>query len=211
MTEIITTHDIAFDHSDLDDHDGPTESLTATTTSAPDAKIEFHVQMRDWTLHDMEMLIVEAAAQQIVGRVGRPNDLSKQIEARVRELLVAKADERLALVTAEIIDQPVTPAFGDKKPVTMREMIGLYGREYLTQKVGSDGKPSTDTYGRHTQTRMAYLVQSAMDMKFKREIEAATNAAISEVQKMIRDQHIKLLSAEKARVRAAIDKEIDVK
>lgn len=208
MPEIITTHDIAFDRSDLDDLDSPRESLAATTTTQPDAKIEFHVQMRDWTLRDMEMLIVEAAAQQIVGRVDRPNDLSKQIEARVRELLVAKADERLELVTTEIIDQPVTPTFGDKKPVTMREMIGLYGREYLTQKVGSDGKPSTDTYGRHTQTRMAYLIQVALDMKFKREIEAATSAAISEIQSLIREEHKSLLNAEKARFRNAISKEV---
>jgi len=207
MTNIIDSNDI-FDISD--DDDGPKESLTATTTSEPDAKIEFHVQMRDWTLRDMEILIVEAAAKQIVGRVNRPNDLSKQIEARVRELLVAKADERLALVTAEIIDQPVTPAFGDKKPVTMREMIGLYGRKYLTQTVGRDGAPSSSHYDAKT-TRMAYLVERALDTKFKREIEAATNAAISEIQKMIREQHLKLLSAEKARVRAAIDKEVDVK
>jgi hypothetical protein len=33
--------------------------------------IEFHVAMTSWTLRDMEELIVQAAAQQIVGRLGK--------------------------------------------------------------------------------------------------------------------------------------------
>ena len=191
----------------FDEDEQPQSDLSATVQPDPDAKIEFHVQMKSWTIRDMEDLIVEASARQIVGKIDRPTDLAKAIEARVRALLVEKTDKRLAEVTAEIIDQPVTPSYGDKKPVTMREMIGLYGREYLTQMVGSDGNPQSSHYN-NTKTRMAYLVEKAMDVKFKNEITAANNAAISEIQQMIRKQHGAMVTSEKARIRAAIENEV---
>lgn len=198
---------VIVDTSDLADDDGYTrEHMEATTEPQPDAKLEFHVQMKSWTLRDMEALIVEAAAFQIVGKIDRPTDLAKQIEKRVRELLIEKADKRLQDVTSEIIDMPVTPNYGDKKPVTMREMIGLYGREYLTQTVDNQGNPETG-YGAK-QTRMAYLVARALDAKFKREIEAATSAAISGIQAEIRATHMAIVDAEKARIRAALAKEV---
>lgn len=205
-TPFLDTTDLA-ELVDFDEDEQPQSDLSATVQPDPDTKIEFHVQMKSWTIRDMENLIVEASARQIVGKIDRPTDMAKQIEARVRALLIEKADMRLAEVTAEIIDQPVTPNYGDKKPVTMREMIGLYGREYLTQMVGNDGQPSTSHYG-NNKTRMAYLVEKAMDAKFKAEITAANNAAISEIQNMIRKQHGQMVASEKARIRTAIEKEV---
>ena len=205
-TPFLDTTDLA-ELVDFDEDSQPQSDLSATVQSDPDAKIEFHVQMKSWTIRDMEDMIVEASARQIVGKIDRPTDMAKAIEARVRALLIEKADKRLAEVTAEIIDQPVTPNYGDKKPVTMREMIGLYGREYLAQMVGNDGQPSTCYYA-DKKTRMAYLVEKAMDVKFKNEITAANNSAISEIQQMIRKQHGQMVASEKARIRAAIDKEV---
>lgn len=165
--------------------------------------MEFHVQMRGYTLRDMDELIISAAAAQIMGS-RNDREMAKLIEAKCIEQITAKADAALAKVTAEVIDQPITPSYGDKKPVTMREFLGLYGREYLTQRVGSDGKPSTDSY--HAKSRMEYLVGQYMTAAFKREIEQATNAAIREIQAAIKAQHDAMLEAEKARLRDALAK-----
>lgn len=202
MTDaIIDTQEMA-EMCDFDEDQSPRADLAATAESDPAAKIEFHVQMTSWTLSDMESLIVEAAARTIVGKVDRPTELAKQIENRVREMLIQKADARLDAVTSEIIDQPVTPTYGDKKPVTMREMIGLYGREYLTQVVNSDGNLTTDYYN-VKKPRMQWLTERALDAKFKAAITNATAAAISEVQREIRATHETFISEEKARMRAA--------
>lgn len=202
--EIMNTSDLLDDGAD---ESYVRENMSATEQPDPKADLEFHVQMKSWTLRDMQSLIVEAAAFQIVGRMDRPTALTKEIEARVKEILVEKANARLSEVTAEIIDQPVTPSYGDKKPVTMREMIGLYGREYLTQVVDQAGNPTTDYYS-NKKTRMLWLTERAMDAKFKREIEAATSAAISAAQAEIRALHAQFIEKEKARLRAALAKEV---
>lgn len=174
------------------------------TREAEGRGIEFHVSMRDYTMRDMEALIVEAAAMQLVGRRG-DSELAKVIETKALAMIAAKAEAKLESVTAEIIDQPMTPTFGTKQPVTMRDFLGLYGREYLTQVVGSDGKPDASSYGRG-KPRITWLVERAMDATFKREIEKATSAAITEIQGAIREHHKALLAAETARIRDAIAK-----
>lgn len=202
--EITSTHEMA--EQEWDGHSGPEDVATdmVATTDAEGRGIEFHVSMRDYTFRDMEALIVEAAARMIVGR-HNDRDLAKQIEAKCIEQVTAKADAALASVTADIIEQPLTPSFGDKKPVTMRELIGLTGREYLTERVDRDGKPyNRDSWGGSTSTRMELLISKFMERRFKTEVEKATNAAISEVQAEIRAEHAKFLAAEKARFRAAL-------
>lgn len=200
MTTIMDTSDIDFDEGE------PRSHLVAT--EAPEGKgIEFNVAMRGYTMTDMESLIVEAGARMLVGQFG-DKALAKMIEERCIQQVTAKADAALHAVTHEIIDQPLTPAFGDKKPVTMREFIGLTGREYLTERVDRDGKPTTGSgWGSSpTYTRVELLVSNYMQKHFKQEIEKATNAAISEVQKAIRENHAAFLEAEKARLRAALAK-----
>jgi polyhydroxyalkanoate synthesis regulator protein len=80
------------------------------------------------SLRDLEELgpAGEAAAKQIV-RVMQIGDLNEKIEERCVALITQKIDAKLEPITTQIIDQPVTPNYGDKKPVTMRELIGLYG------------------------------------------------------------------------------------
>lgn len=202
--EITSTHDMAEAEWEAGEEPRDVDTKMVATVEAEGKGIEFHVSMRSHTMRDMEALIVEAAAMQLVGRRSE-RELAKAIEAKALALIDAKATEKLAGVTAEIIDQPMTPNFGDKQPVTMREFLGLYGREYLTQVVGSDGKPDTSSYGRG-KPRITWLVERAMDATFKREIEKATNAAITEIQGAIREQHKALLAAETARIRDAIAK-----
>jgi hypothetical protein len=201
MIEIISTGEIA----DLQNDDGSVEHTMTATTEPTGEKIEFHVQMKAWTLADMETLIIEAAARNIVGRYS-DNDLSTRIQDRCIQLLTQKADAKLEHITSEIIDQPVlTMVPGNKaEPVTIGQLIGLYGREYLSQRVDVQGNATTSGYS--TKPRIQYLVERYLDIKLKREIEAATNAAISEVQKAVKASHEAVIAAEKKRLREALAK-----
>jgi hypothetical protein len=205
--EIISTADIA--ESEWDGHSEPSgvETDMVATKAAGGKGIEFHVSMRDYTQRDMDALVVEAAARVLVGERGN-NKLAKMVEERCIALTTEKVDQHLAGVTAGIIEQPIIPKFpfvkADEKPVTIREFIGLTGQAYLTAKVDSSGKPTTDNY--YSKTRMQHLVDSYMASAFKREIETATNAVIVEIQNRIRADHKALLEVEKARFRAALAK-----
>lgn len=204
MSEITSTADMAEDDWDSGEEPQDARSDIVATHEAEGRGIEFHVSMRDYTQRDMEELIIEAAARMIVGR-HNDREMAKLIEAKCIEQITARADQTLRNVTAEIIDQPITPGYGDKKPVTMREFLGLYGREYLSVTVDNDGKPSTDNWGKRL-TRMEWLVRRYMDNAFKTEIEKATNAAINEIKVGVAAKHKALLDAEKARFREYIDK-----
>ena len=202
--EITDTADIAERNWDGESEpDDKGADLSATHKPTED-RIQFHVQMRGYTMREMDNLIIEAAAQLIVGK---HNDraIAKAIEDKCVELINAKATKALDAVTADIIEQPITPNWGDKKPVTMREMIGLYGREFLETTVDRDGKPSRDTYSR-TQSRISYLVERYLDRKFQAEIEKATMTAMSAVHREIKARHEKVLAAELERLRTALAK-----
>ena len=174
--------------------------MTATRMPENGKDLEFHIQMRRHTMRDFEDLVIEAAARQIIGRFS-DGTIAKRIEARCAELLHEKATAALEGVTAEIIDQPVTPSFGGKEPVTMRELIGLYGREYLQQKVDRDGNR---TKAFHSPNRIQFIAERALEQKFKTEIEKATRTAIAEVQKAVQAEHKALIDAEKARFLKAL-------
>lgn len=205
--EIINTHDLA--EQEWDGHSEPHDVDTSmVATKEPEDKgIEFHVSMRDYTMRDMEALIIEAAAMQIVGKFGNDR-LAKEIEAKTISLVTAKADKALEAVTSEIIDQPITPKYPfmkkDEAPVTMRQFIGLTGQAYLTARVDNSGNPTTDNY--YSKSRIQHFVEKFMDVAFKREIEKATNLAIAEVRNAIEAQHKAFLEAEKTRFREALAK-----
>lgn len=198
-------NEIIMDTSDVADFDGhdpdePQSDLVATKESQ-EPELEFHISMQSFTKRDFYELMIEAAARQIVGRHG-DRQIAKDIEAKCVELVNAKATRALDAVTSEIIEQPMIPSFGDKAPITMREFIGLYGREFLTTRVGHDGKPSTSGYD--SAPRIERLVAKHLDRQFKNEIEKATNAAISEIQKQVKAQYDAMLAAEKKRLAEAI-------
>lgn len=209
MTSIEITSTAEMAEMEWDGHSEPDNVRTdmVATTEAEGLGIEFHVSMRDYTLRDMEALIVEAAAARIIGR-HNDKTIAKAIEAECLKQVNDKAAAALGKVTAEIIDQPLTPNFGDKKPVTMREFIGLTGREYLTERVDRDGRPAqSGGWGSTTSySRIELIVGNYMQRAFKAEIEKATNAVIGEIQASIRAQHSAFLEAEKARVRDALAK-----
>ncbi|MBB6306281.1 hypothetical protein [Xanthobacter tagetidis] len=177
-------------------------------TRDPEGKgIEFHVSMRSWTQRDMEELIVEAAARVVVGEYGN-NKLAKLVEERCIAIVTAQADKHLYTVAADVLDRPILPKYPyqkpDAQPVTMREFIGLTGRDYLEARVDNSGNPTTDRH--YSKSRLQHIVESCVHRSFKTEIEKATNAAISEFQKAIKLQHDAFLDAEKKRLRDALAK-----
>lgn len=193
----------------MDYEESMEQSDLAATKAPADEGMQFFVQMKGYTLADFDDMVVEAAARLLVGK-HRDADIAKRIEERCIELVQGAADKKLVSVTKEIMDQPVTTHFPGTKqsePVTMRDFIGLTGREYLAEKVGSNGKVPTDSWGRHDmKPRLEWIVESAMRRDFKNEIEKATTAAIAEVQKEVRSLHAAMIEAEKARFRKALDK-----
>ena len=201
-TDLITdTTEIAEGHWEPGEEPHYVENdMTATTTPENGKQMEFYIQMRRHTMADFEELVIEAAARQIIGRFSGET-IAKKIEARCAELLHEKATAALESVTAEIIDQPVTPSFGQKEPVTMRELIGLYGREYLQEKVGANGEPNS--WG-DSRPRIQRIAELALDRTFKSEIASATSAAVVEVKRAIKDEHDALIAAEKARFLKAL-------
>lgn len=204
-TEIMNTADLA--ELDAFASDEPRNDLNdmVATKEQPPTGISFHVSMQGYTMRDMEDLIIAAAAKQIIGMRWDGNQLLKLVEQKCMEMVAEKATAALASVTAEIIDQPMTPSFGDKKPVTMREMLQLFGREYLEAQVDRDGKPHlAGSYSTPFGTRMEWLVWKALSSKFKTEIERTTNDVVREVQGAIKAHHEKVLKAEKTRFLSAL-------
>ena len=202
--EIINTEDLA--EVGWDGEESEIRSDLTATHEAEGKAIEFHVSMRDYTMRDMEELIVEAAARMLVGKHGQ-NDLAKKIEERAIAVITQKADEAVAKIAVEIIDQPITPKYtygkADAQPVTMRELIGLTGREYLTAQVEYDGKPATGPSYR-TKARIQHIVETMMSKKFSDEIERATYATVREIEAAVKAKHDQTLAAEKTRIREAL-------
>lgn len=168
--------------------------------------MEFTVQMKGYRLGEFEDAVVEAAARVLIGR-DRKDALAKRIEERCIALTSAKVDEHLAGVTADFLDQPMIPQIGSSKdPVTLREFIGLCGREYLTQHVDRDGKPAKPSHYNSTAPRIQQVLQGAIDKRFKAEIDAASRSVIAEMRDAAKAQFDALLVAEKARIRKAFDR-----
>jgi len=207
---IVDTHEIAEAEWDEQSEPGDVPSMISATDGPERTPFEFHVQMRGFTMNEMENLVVEAAARLIVGN-HRDAQIAQAIEDKCIELIDAKATAALDSVTTEIIDAPIAPSFGDKAPVTMREFIGLYGREYLTATVSNDGKPAKRDYYNNAVPRIEYLVAKALDGRFKMEIEKATTAAIVSIRAGIQAQHNAILAAEKKRLSDALAASLVVK
>jgi CRISPR/Cas system-associated endoribonuclease Cas2 len=194
MTEILNSYDI----------DAYDDTAMVATTEATGEGIEFHVAMKGYTLRDMESLIINAAALQLIGKM--ETRLAKMIEEKCIELIDDKLTSALGKITTEILDQPITPSFGDKSPVTMREFMGLYGREYLTQHVGSDGSRFKPSSWSSTGTpRIEYLAARVIDSKFKAEIESAQRESIKEVQTSMKKHMQDCISEQKGKFLKALE------
>lgn len=193
-----------------DEEDGIGHGLTATETSeAPDRRgIEFFVQLKHYQFDDIETAIVHAAASQLLGRQS-DRAMAKAIEERCLELLSAKIDAALEPVVKDVLDRPMlADPYSKKDPVTLREFIGLVGRDFLETRVDSQGKPSTSTYDT---PRIQRLVSELVSRDFQTEITKETRNIVNEVRTAIKSEQTKILNAEKQRVLDAVRHSTEVK
>lgn len=209
MSDIIETADIAQEKAESGEagwEDGLQTNAVASTEEKPGG-ISFHVQMRSWTVADMEELVVEAAARIIVGRNG-DNKLAKKIEERAITIITEHADKRLKTVAEDVLSTALTPkGYEQKNPVTIGETLAMLGREYLEQKVLRDGKMPDGYHDKdRAKKRIEWIVEQLVIGKFKEELEASSNVFVREVRAEIKARHEAMLATERARIAEALAK-----
>ena len=186
------------------DEDEALSDLTATKSADPDT-MDFHVQMRGYTMRDFETMVVHAAAQQLMG--GRT--FKAEIEAKAVEIASAKMNARLTDALKDVMGMTVSKRGAE--PVTLGQMIGMEAKDYLTQPVGRDGKPNTDSWGSRGTPRIAYLVQQFVADHFAKEIKAGMEAMLAEVKAHAKAKLDQTIQAERERILASLGYEITAK
>ena len=190
-------------NADYRDPDDECADLEATAQPTGD-KMEFHVQMRGYTMTDMETLIVEAAARQLLRSrsAGSEKQIEKVIQEAVAAMIQKQVSAALERVTADILSQPM---ISGKEPVTVKQFIEMSWRDWLSNRVDLDGKDYTG-YGGSALTRAEWFIWKGVEQKFNNAVTAATNAAISEMQKAVSAEQAKIIAAEKKRLAEALAK-----
>jgi hypothetical protein len=173
--------------------------------------MEFHVRMDGYTLDAMESLIVETAAKRVLSGYG-PQALDKKIQDAAIAMLSQKINQALEHVTKDMLDQPITPKMGSSTsaPVTMREFVGLCGRDFLSQKVDRDGKPSTSGYST-VAPRIEYIVINILTKQFSQAIADATAEIRKEAEAALTSKLDAMIATERERLSQAIGYQIGKK
>lgn len=207
MTKIIDCDDEIFE---TDDPDISPEHFEASDQPENEG-MEFHVQMKGYTLSDFDRMVVDAGARMILGQ-RTDNKIALEIQEKCIELTQEQIAKALEPVTKEIIDQPLIPKFsfqkGDDQPVTMREFIGLCGREFLEQYVDGNGKPAKRDRFSNNRRMIEWLIEKAVHREFKREIDAATNELLKEFRDGLKKAQESMLAEQKARIDDALNKAV---
>lgn len=190
-----------------DDHDPDFDELPDDVREgaepAPIGEMTFEVRLKEYQERDVLDAVVDRAARLIVGNYGQ-TQIAKEIEARAKAIVAERVDAELAKLTKEFFDQPILAA-KDGPALSIREWVGLAGREFLTQMVNREGKPSDSAWDSR-QTRMSYLIGQIVTTRLENELREAVTKAAVEVQGEARKKIDAAISAEKARIRAAFDK-----
>ena len=201
MTDVISD---AGSFYDLETGESTMETdLTATETPKDDdGAMHFHVQMRNYSVQDVEAMVVEAAAIKLV-EGWNDKDLSKRIQDRAIELITAKIDAKLETITNEILEQPVNAKLG-QTPVTMAEFIGLRARDYLTAKVDREGRPVQSIHDRG-QPRIQHIVDQVFARGFDTELRKASDAGIEEARAAILAEQKRIVNEQSDRFIKALE------
>ncbi|MBI1234729.1 MAG: hypothetical protein GC208_09535 [Alphaproteobacteria bacterium] len=169
IAEAIATETGEFDSVELQE----LADMDATVSEKPAEPntMSFHVQMRGYTLGSLETVIIEAAAKQI--RSAMPRDTEQRVQDTAIEMANAAIAAKLGPITGELFDQPIVSSRWEKKePMTLREYIGLVGKDFLTTRVKRDGTPSTSRYDQ-SEPRINWIIADVLEKRFKDEITAA--------------------------------------
>ena len=179
--------------------DNDLSDLTATKTEATET-MDFHVQMRGYTMRDFEAMVINAAAHQLMqGRT-----FKSEIEAKAIEIASSKVNARLNDVLKDVMQ--MTVATRGKEPVTLGQMIGMEAKDYLTASVKSDGSPS-DGWGQSA-PRIVYLVREFAKQHFASEIKAAMGTLIADMKAALEKQLTAAIDEERRKIADALGYEI---
>ena len=118
-------------------------------------------------------------------------EVKRALAADMREVAEGQIDSLIEVTLADMVDAPFQPVdeWGDKKgkATSLRELVKTKSLEYLTEKVGSDGRPGYNA----NMSRAAYLAkkaaEDAMTYEVKKEIADAVNTAKSQMRKLVAD------------------------
>ncbi|MCA2013487.1 hypothetical protein LCM17_18495 [Cereibacter sphaeroides] len=176
--------------------------LTATTEKDPQT-MDFHVQMRGYTMRDFETMVVHAAAQQLLG--GR--NFQRQIEEAAIAIASQKVDQQIGVALRDVMGMTVTTR--GKEAITLGQMIGMEAKDYLTQQVDGQGKVVTDSWGRSSsKPRVSFLVGQFVREHFAKEIEAAMKVLRDEIAAGVSAQITAAVESERKKIADAIGFEI---
>lgn len=189
MDAIIETEDVA-EIEGITAEDG-IEDLTATKDE-DQTTMDFHVQMRGYTMRDFESLVVHAAAQQLLQGVTFKRQISDEVKAH--------ADMRLNAEIGAVISR-------GSENVTLAQMIGMESRAYLAQMVDGDGKADSGGWGKRV-SRLEWLAERALRDLFKKEIDAAFASLKSELSAAVSKQIEAAVNAQRNSIADALGYEI---
>lgn len=204
MNDIILDSANLVEDGILDDEES--SDLTATKNKDHDT-MDFHIQMHGYTMVDFETMVVEAAAQQLL-RGHSEDSLKKKIEERLITLVSGSIDKALEPITKEIMDDPMLPKYRGAKSeaMTLREYIGLCGRDFLQTKVDNNGNITTGTY--HGESRINRLIAGVLDRGFEKEIKSSTSELKTELRSIASAKMNALIDEERNRITEALGYEV---
>lgn len=204
MNDLITD---SADIVEIDDIDADEEFSDLTATKEADAStMDFHVQMRGYTMRDFETMVVHAAAQQLTQGL----NFKSLIEEKAFEIAGAKVNRQLSEALKDVMGITVTTR--GKETITIGQMIGMEAKDYLTQKVDRKGNVISDAWSSSNHMpRIAFLVGEFVRQHFAKEIEDAMKALRAEISAAVSAQISDAVEAERKKIADAIGFEIQRK
>ena len=192
-----------------DNHDEDSDMSDMTATEKPDeTTMDFHIQMRGYTMSDFETYVIEAAAQNIMRNFNR-DSMKKDIENRAVVLINEAIDKTLMPITSEFMDQPMLPKYrGKEEVVTLREFVGLCGKDYLTTKVNGKGEVASGQWDRG-EPRMNYIIAQIIDKRLKDEISKEVNSMMVDIKAEANKRLNGIINKERERINTALGYEVN--
>ena len=205
MTDLIMDSGNLAEILGLEDEAEDLANLTATNNEDPDT-MDFHVQMRGYTMRDFETMVVNAAAHQILA--GRTFKGEIQAEA------IRQANEKLnGEVTVALRDvMKITVMQRGKESVTLAQMIGLEAKDYLTALVNArDGSPITDHWSNNGVPRIQFLAAQIVQQQFKAMLDSAAKDLKKELENAVGHQIREAIEAKRVEIAKAIGYQIEAR
>ncbi|MBC22312.1 MAG: hypothetical protein CMJ32_00140 [Phycisphaerae bacterium] len=201
MTTIIDSGKIMEAEGMTDPED---EFADMTATTEPDeGTMNFHVQMRGYTMSDFETMVVHAAATQLLG--GR--SFQSEIKAEAANIASEKVSRELSTAMKDVMS--LTVAKRGNEDVTLSKMIGMEAKDYLTQLVDGQGKPTSGGWGHPDGVpRVQYLAGQYLRENFAKEITEALKAARDDVKAEVSRKIDAAISEERKKIADALGYEL---